>query len=494
MNVAISWVLQRPLKELPEKIRSAAGELRLAIEAGQITSLNLWYIHNCKESKNVADELKTLSHTADSIIRRHYGEQDVAVTVLEIGTGTFARWYSENLSPILVNEAFSVRTSNTFQINGPEWKAVVAPIPARFLRKVYEDHKTNIFSANIRDYLGSRQSDSNINNGIKTTASDDPDNFWVYNNGVTILCHKVSVKTTKSGTILQLKGMSIVNGAQTTGALGSLDKTPPASVKVLARFVETGSDSIIQNIIRFNNSQNKISASDFRSTDATQKRLKDEMNEVPHAEYEGGRRGGYGDAIKRRPNLLASFTVGQALAAFHGDAIVAYNQKSDIWIIDRLYGKYFQDDTSARHIVFTYSLLKCVEHIKLELVQKSRKTDELTTLEEAQLKFFRERGAIYLFVAAVSSCVETFLQRRIPNLFALGFKKNRSPDDAMEAWMPVVKTIVPLCNQLSDALADGLKNSANVSASINKFKSLVAVTALSNSESYKEFARGVVTS
>ena len=293
--------------------------------------------------------------------------------------------------------------------------------------------------------------------------------------------------------MLHLKGISIVNGAQTTGALGSLDKTPPASVRVLARFVETGSSAIIQNIIRFNNSQNKISASDFRSTDSMQKRLREEMNEIPQAEYEGGRRGGYGDAIKRRPNLLASFTVGQALAAFHGDAIVAYNQKSDIWINDRLYGKYFQDDTSAKHIIFCYSLLKCIEQIKLELVQKSRNSQELTSLEEDQLKFFRQRGAIYLFVAAVSACLETFLVKRIPSAFLLKFRRNKSPDDAIRAWMPVVETVVPLCNQLGDALADGLKNSANVSASINKFKTLVAVTAKSNSESYKEFSSIVST-
>jgi hypothetical protein len=62
LNADVSWVLQRSLKDLPDKIRSASEELRLAISTGQITSLSLWYINNCKESKNVADELKTLFH------------------------------------------------------------------------------------------------------------------------------------------------------------------------------------------------------------------------------------------------------------------------------------------------------------------------------------------------------------------------------------------------------------------------------------------------
>lgn len=70
--------------------------------------------------------------------------------------------------------------------------------------------------------------------------------------------------------------MSIVNGAQTTGALGTLPRLPPESVKVQARFIKVkdADADLIQNIIQYNNSQNKVEASDFRSTDKIQKRLK----------------------------------------------------------------------------------------------------------------------------------------------------------------------------------------------------------------------------
>jgi hypothetical protein len=355
---------------------------------------------------------------------------------------------------------------------------------------VYKQHRTNIFSANVRDYLGSRQSDSNINNGIKTTAETDPANFWVFNNGVTILCHRISARKTKRGTNLHLRGMSIVNGAQTTGALGSFEKDLPLSLRVLARFVETDDTDIVQDIIRYNNSQNKITASDFRSTDGVQRRLTEQMKSINDAEYEGGRRGGYGDAIKRRPNLLPSYTVGQALAAFNGDPIAAYNQKSEIWINDRLYAKYFNQDTSARNIILSYSLLKCIEQIKLALVQKSR-DGTLTTLEDEQLAFFRQRGATYLFTSAVASCLETFYSRKIPNLFLVQFRKNVSPDDAKKLWLPVVRAVTPLCNQLGEALADGLKNTNSVTAAIGKFKQLVAATAAGNASIYEGFSQAI---
>ena len=78
-----------------------------------------------------------------------------------------------------------------------------------------------LFSANVRDYLGSKSSDSNINNGIKKTAEREPENFWAYNNGLTILVKFLSEYRRKQRMDFKFsfRGMSMVNGAQTTGAI-----------------------------------------------------------------------------------------------------------------------------------------------------------------------------------------------------------------------------------------------------------------------------------
>jgi hypothetical protein len=110
--------------------------------------------------------------------------------------------------------------------------------------------------------------------------------------------------------------MSIINGAQTTGALGSLTSAPDKEATVAARFIQTTDQEILYNTIRYNNSQNKVAAADFRSTDQIQKRLKKDMEGIPGAEYDGGRRGGLTDAIRRRPNLLPAYTVGTSLGRF----------------------------------------------------------------------------------------------------------------------------------------------------------------------------------
>ena len=138
------------------------------------------------------------------------------------------------------------------------------------------------------------------------------------------------------------------------------------------------------------------------------------MAAIPNAKYEGGRRGGHKDVIERNKNLLPSYTVGQALAAFHQDPITAYNLKSEIWVSDQTYARFFNDDTTGAHLVLCYALLRAVEEAKRNLVARSKREEDALTAQETQLlSYFRHRGSTYLFVSAIASCMETFVGQRI---------------------------------------------------------------------------------
>jgi len=492
LNTAVAWLLHTPINSVPPQLRSEAKGLRDAIRGGSIDTLHIWYVHNLPESKNVKNELDAVESAASTAVKAHFESSTLHVATHEVGSGTLSEWYADSLTPILVDDEFEVDVSGGFLMTSDDWEGFVTAIPAQFLHKLYRNHKTKLFSANVRDYLGSRKSDQNINHGIKETADNDPKNFWVFNNGLTLLVNDFVVESSKSRTRLSFKGVSIVNGAQTTGAIGSLKKAPSSTAFVPVRFIKTANSEVVNQIIRYNNSQNKVTAPDFRSTDRIQKRLKDEMTKIPKAEYEGGRRGGHEDAIRRRANLLPSYTVGQALAAFHGEPIVAYNQKSDIWILDNLYAKYFNEETTAAHILFAYGLLRAVETRKVDLVQKSKqRAASLTSLEEKQLGFFRNRGSIYLFVSAVAACMETYLGRKVPNLFRLSFGSGLSPTQAQDLWMEIVLKTAPLSAHLEEAISDGLKNSERVRKVIETFQGLVEVTAEANTKQYGDFAAKV---
>jgi len=492
LNTAVGWLLQRGIDELPERLRSVASELREYIGDGSIANLHVWYVHNLPESDNVHNELLTVEATLKSSLRSAFPGKTVNTQVVEVGAGKLEEWYQDTQSPILVTDRFRIPIPDGFEMTGADWRAFVTAIPARFLYTSFRKYKARLFSANVRDYLGSRKTDVNINYGIKRTAEEDPEYFWVYNNGLTLLVNDYSTERKGRRRYLIIDGLSIVNGAQTTGAVASLDKAPDKSAFVPVRVVTTKDADTILNIIQFNNSQNKIAAADFRSRDRIQKRLRTEFGRIPEAEYQGGRRGGHADAIKRNPRLLPSYTVGQALAAINQDPIVASNEKSKIWASDKYYAKYFNEETSAVHIVFAYSLLRAVETRKLALVEKSKRGEGLTELEGRELEFFRNRGATYLLASAVSSCLETILKRRIPNLSRLSFGQKCSPKAAEKLWSPIVDVVGPFSPRLQDAFTHGVKNVELVTRSLEDVQSLVQAVAIANSAVFAKFRTHVV--
>ncbi len=494
LNTAVAWLLQREVSELPERLRSAATELRSAISDGDILRFEAWYVHNLPESTNVKDELSTVAATAKTVIEALHATNKVSISTAEIGRNTLEAWYLETLSPILVNDEVKFDVQSGFTLMAGAWQAYVTAVPARVLHRLYNRYKTKLFSANVRDYLGSRSSDANINNGIKRTARSSPEDFWAFNNGITVLTHSFTVVSTKGRNQLMVRGVSIVNGAQTTGAIGSLAKAPDVKALVPARFVQTSNPDLIYDIIKYNNSQNKVTASDFRSTDRIQKRLRDEVAAIPNAKYEGGRRGGHKDIIERNKNLLPSYTVGQALAAFHQDPLTAYNLKSDIWVSDQTYARFFNDNTTGAHLVLCYALLRAVEEAKHTLVAKSKSEPSLSVQEDELLSYFRHRGSTYLFVSAIASCIETFVGRRIAIPERVSFGPKTPPKLATQHWNEVVRLVSPFCQQLTEALSDGLKSNERAQKAITTFRSLVQATADANADAYKRFAKFVVLS
>ena len=85
LNIAVAWLLQRDIKELPERLRSAASELRSAILDGQIERFEAWYVHNLPESKNVEEELATVAATAKTIVDSLYSGKRIRISATEIG-------------------------------------------------------------------------------------------------------------------------------------------------------------------------------------------------------------------------------------------------------------------------------------------------------------------------------------------------------------------------------------------------------------------------
>jgi hypothetical protein len=491
LNTAAGWLFSRDVKDLPERLRPEAEHLRAALLSDALQCIELWYVHNLPESQNVEQELATVQATThaalEQLLRGSVRVPDVWAR--EIGRETLDTWYRSVTTPILVADAFDVTVPGAFEITGDDWRALVTAVPARWLYDLFLDHKSSLFSANVRGYLGSRRADANINNGIKQTARDEPGHLWPYNNGLTILVNDYRWTPPNQ---LHIDGLSIVNGAQTTGAIGSNAQPPDTRALVPARFVVCRSLDVITQIIRYNNSQNRIEAPDFRSNDPVQRRLRDEFSHIGEVTYLGGRRGGHEDRIRRPGNLLSADTAAQALAAFHGDPIVAYNEKSRIWVSDVLYSRYFSERTTARHVVLAYSLLKAVERRKRELFDRST-AGSLTEPERRQLVFLRHRGASFVFTTAIAESIETILNRPVRDRFQLSFAGQVDPEAALGHWMPVVRALLAFAGELIPAVDGGLKNTETVQTATKRFSSFVEATGTTNRPLYDAFTQRITT-
>jgi hypothetical protein len=490
LNTAIAWLLTMPIESLPDGIRSHAKRIREGLDSGQINKIYVWYVHNCTESKNVKDELEADKTTLFTAISHNHKNSNAKQFVAEIGNSTLTEWYNETQSPIAVNDEITFTCTDGFNINTEKWDAFTTVVAASELYKEYKKHSVKLFSANIRDYLGARSSQSNINNGIRQTITQAPENFWVFNNGLTALTHRLEYKKDEEKIIL--KGLAIVNGAQTTGAIGSMDKPPSENAFVPVRFVSVNNSDreLIRDIVRYNNSQNQVTAADFRSTDAIQKRLRQEVEKIKDAEYEGGRRGGFGSAIKRKPKLMPSFTVGQALAAFHGEPSTAYNKKSDIWNNDALYTEFFNEKTTGAHLVFTFSLLKSIENNKSQLIEKSKSGIELTNLEKQRLDFFRLPASIFVYTYAIASALETIIGRPIGDYFALSFGYQTAPKTALKYWAPIITATSPFTKLLSKSISEGLSKTS-IEDGIQNFTQQVEVAAETQTIAFSRFAKQI---
>lgn len=484
LSSGLSLLLKTPIEDVPERLRSSAEQLRDALQNNEIQRFHILYIHNLPGSINVEKELKTVEQTAKALLKSYDVDE---IKGLEISAQYLEEKYKSLSLAIQVQDKFNLPIHGGMTMKSGNWKAYVTSVPAYWLYAQFKKYKDTLFSVNVREYLGIRRADKSINSGIQETVKADPEHFWVYNNGITALVH--SYKVSADNKILTINGLSIVNGAQTTGAIGNLKSAPNKKAMIQARFIMCSDQKTVVNIKRFNNSQNKIEASDFRSNDPIQERLTREFSALQDIRY-APRRGGVDDIVKRQSNTLNSVLAGQVLSAFHGHPEVAYHQKTKIWEDDGLYAKYFNNETSAKHLFLVYSLFEALKNKKLSLHQKS-KNGTLKSSERDQLNFFRTRGSIFLFLAALSDCIETFTDETVPNKFRLEFRHNISFAAAVEKWASLVEVTSNFVEYLREGFSEGAVREKEANVSIKKFTKLIGATQKANKAIYSEFAKSI---
>ncbi|NET82064.1 MAG: hypothetical protein F6J94_08975 [Moorea sp. SIO1F2] len=185
-----------------------------------------------------------------------------------------------------INVEFELK--NWGMISDP-YEAYYGQINGSDVAKWWSKYKYKLFSKNIRNFIG----DSEINEEIKKTLENQPEVFWYFNNGITVLCQKITRKNrrkTRDTANFCAEQISIVNGAQTIGCIGTLYENSSEEKKdeieenceILIRFIslEKCEEDFGEKVTRTTNTQNKIEYRDFIALDSEQERLYKELRTI----------------------------------------------------------------------------------------------------------------------------------------------------------------------------------------------------------------------
>lgn len=197
-------------------------------------------------------------------------------------------------------------------------RVCIGRIPVTEIAALMKAHGERLLERNIRRYLGLHG--NRVNEGIRATLnSNDPANFYFFNNGLTLVCSDFSYNALQTGDYqIKVENLQIVNGGQTCMTIfktleemQSVGKALPESASVLVRIYKLPKDNedIVLQITHATNSQNPVDLKDLRANDETQQRLENSIREL-----------GYTYRRKRmdtplKPTDITSGTAAEALLA-----------------------------------------------------------------------------------------------------------------------------------------------------------------------------------
>jgi hypothetical protein len=341
--------------DILEALDDASVRIRIlfAYTGKQLSSHNWASINDLLKEENDTD---TILYFTDFNIDKIYKG-------LETGVGN---------SPI--NE--DIMLSNWGYIDDP-YKSYYGQITGTDLGILWEKYGRRLFTENIRSFLGT----STVNDEITKTITVEPENFIYFNNGITILCESVKKKPIGGGDkaigAFTCSGISVVNGAQTFGSIGSLYISNPVEVgkiKVLVKFIslEGSPEGFGQRITIATNTQNKVEKKDFVSLDTEQARLKIELK-LENIDYHYKRTD---EKVIPDENNFMLEEVAYSLAALYSNvdySTMVKKESGKLWedVTKAPYTDLFNQNISAQKIIKAVKIYRFISERMNEMASQS---------------------------------------------------------------------------------------------------------------------------
>lgn len=243
-------------------------------------------------------------------------------------------------------------------------RVCIGRMPVTEVAALMRAHGDRLLERNIRRYLGLHG--NRVNEGIRTTLkSQQPSNFYFFNNGLTLVCNDFSYNALQNSDYqVRVENLQIVNGGQTcmtilktSEAMAAEGKTLPADASVLVRLYKLpkDNDDIVLQITHATNSQNPVDLKDLRANDEIQRQLEASIQEL-----------GFNYRRKRvdgatKPNDITAGAAAEALLAVwrHAPHQAKFLTREHF---GKLYSLVFPQDVNGAQVVLAVLLYRIAEN------------------------------------------------------------------------------------------------------------------------------------
>jgi hypothetical protein len=264
-----------------------------------------------------------------------------------------------------------------FRYHDEPYLAYYGTLTADQVVRWYSENRHRLFQRNIRFPLGLTK----INAGLVETVLREPEHFWYFHNGITVLCDQLNVSPRGD---LELSGASVVNGAQTVASLHEAAERSPESVaraRLNVRIIPLKGtpNNFDRRVTIATNTQNGVAEQDFRALDQIQTRLRYDFDVTLNKKYVIKR----GEAPPAASEGCDMLEAAIALACAHQEAKFSFQAKSDTSLLwkDETYPKIFRS-RDARQV---WRAVKLFREVKQEVDRQQQRL-------EGRASVFAEQG------------------------------------------------------------------------------------------------------
>jgi hypothetical protein len=232
-------------------------------------------------ARRIHDELRQIEDVRVHVLTNARARERAvkSVTILERPVG-FSVWDIERLYRASGEEVTRERIEIDFQawLGRPiaclemkpppaEYQTFLVILPGDLLARLYQEYGPLLFERNVRSFL---QAKGKVNKGIRDTLKSEPERFLAYNNGLTATADEIEVGSFHGETVIKrLKGLQIVNGAQTTASIhraAKLKEIDPRRVAVAMKLTRVDAGKLgefVPLIAQYANTQNPVQLADL---------------------------------------------------------------------------------------------------------------------------------------------------------------------------------------------------------------------------------------